>query len=183
MGYAQNDNTPTFYANAGFNMAKEERFGGQFGLSALKNSHTLHLQLLFNSEVLSGLFGEKEKIETVNKIKTLSLMYGYAIHLKFLRIIPSIGITLNDEKYRTEQVDSTWVSSSGFLFGGSYEYEYKHYYEENLVFGGKISIKFFIRIKEIGLGVEPYLNIYNTSRISKGISVNMVFGKYFKETF
>ena len=162
-------------------MTKEERFGGQFGLSALKNSHTLHLQFLFNSEVLSGAFGGKEKTETVNKIKTLSLMYGYSIHLKFLRIIPSIGITFNDEKYRTEQVDSTWTSSGGFLFGGSYEY--KHYYEENLVFGGKISIKLFIKIKEIGLGVEPYLNIYNTSRISKGISVNMVFGKYFKETF
>lgn len=171
-GFSQEDNSKknsyTLYGNIGSNIAPNDRIGFQIGASVGKNNNILHLQFLKNEELL---ILQEPSLDKIANITTVSFAYGYIFQNKIFRFIPSLGIAFGKENYRTDEVNI--IHHGGWWPYDSYNYNYQ---KTNFI-GGRASLSFMLITKSLGIGIEPYITIYNLDRADKGVSINLLFGK------
>lgn len=172
--------------NFGGNITSYGKNGYQIGLTSDKLNNNFQIQYLYSGSEMKKSTNEPTNINfnVTTKLSLLSFSYGYNIsNKKLTRLIPSLGIMVGKENYRTgdyEEIPNSSQGCFGGCFGGSATGpSYTLFYEEKKIIAGKLSLKFQLRsnVAWIGFGLENYYIINNNGRIDFGFAINLLFGK------
>jgi len=156
------------YGFAGLNCSPVERLGYTLGFTLGCNNHNLQFQNLKNSEFV--LFKDLP-LNSIVATNEYAILYGYSFQNLIIKFIPAIGVCIGKEKFRTDIVDILPYWGSSWFAPNTRVY---HYIDSKFI-GFKTSLEFIFKTKIIGIGVQPYLTIYN--RIDKGVNFSFKFGK------
>ena len=170
------------YVSVGLNAASNGRFGSQYGVTLGHNKNIIQIEHLRNKEFVWEAFGPVYIPNRIDFIRTYGVNYGRIIQASFTKIIPTIGITLNQDNYRQPKIDRTYIWGYNYLGEPLYKTVKEDNYKESTRLGIKISMELVLYGKTSGLTFKPYLNYYHSKRKDIGFSISVLLGKIKKET-
>ncbi len=167
----QSDSIKKIWGNIGIVTTNNDRRGFQTGINSSFKKNVISLKYYQNEEFMVGFPFEDYRLNNIQKIQNLSLLYGRSFGNKYIQLIPMAGPSIGKGVWRNDKVDIE-PSSGEFSLMNNRIY---HYDKFDYV-GLNLNLEFmWTPTKYFGVGVNVFENIHKHPDF--GFGFNIIIGR------